>query len=200
MKKVLGYLFIMLLLVGCQQSSNKVDPKPKEAEKKQSNITTETHDVTEEEKEVIIEKKKTSNKQVIPETESKERIVDVPKNDQVNTSKSSTKPKENEVDTKPINTQTEEKNEEQDDVTSLNSSQQPVINPSEEKEPEPTPAPPACNDSIPSGTFRTEQEAANYAQGALMDNMLNGDGTLSGYELEWSQNECGTTYYIVKIY
>lgn len=189
----------MLLLVGCQQSSNKADTKPKE-EEQQSSITTEIHDVTEEAKEVISEKKTTSNKQVTPETESKERIEDVSKNDQANTSKSSTKPKESEVDAKPTNHQTEEKSEEQDDVTSSNSSQQPVIKPSEEKEPEPTPTPPACNDSIPSGTFRTEQEAAEYAQNVLMDNMLNGDGTLSGYELEWSQNECGTTYYIVKIY
>ena len=76
--------------------------------------------------------------------------------------------------------------------------EKPESNPSEEQKP--TPAPPVCNDAIPQGAFRTEQEAASYAQGVLMDNMLNGDGSLSGYELEWSQTECGTTYYTVKIY
>ena len=59
---------------------------------------------------------------------------------------------------------------------------------------------PACSDAIPSGTYRSEDEAAAYAESVILDNLINGDGSLTGYNIERAQTECGTPYYILKIY
>lgn len=59
---------------------------------------------------------------------------------------------------------------------------------------------PACSDAIPSGSYRSEDEAAAYAESVILDNLINGDGSLTGYSIERAQTECGTPYYILKLY
>ena len=192
MKKFLICLVMMMFLVGCQnipESNSKTDTKDvinqeEVSDKKETKTNTDKKDGGTKD----VEKSKSTNNQTQVKTNSNER------------SSSNSKPIESEVDTKSNhNPPPESNNSSQVEPPVPDSPQEkPESKPSEGQEP--TPAPPVCNDAIPQGSFRTEQEAASYAQGVLMDNMLNGDGTLSGYELEWSQTECGTTYYTVKIY
>lgn len=186
MKKILICLFMMIFLVGCQNIP-------------ESNSKTVTKDVINQEE--ISDKKetKTNTDKKDGETEDVEKSKNTTNQIKVKTS-SKSKPIESEVDKKPNNKPSQDPNNSSQVEPPVPDSPQekPESNPSEEQKP--TPAPPVCNDAIPQGAFRTEQEAASYAQGRLMDNMLNGDGSLSGYELEWSQTECGTTYYTVKIY
>lgn len=59
---------------------------------------------------------------------------------------------------------------------------------------------PTCSFNIPDGTYSSENEAANYAESVILDNLINGDGSLTGYSIERAQTECGTPYYILKIY
>lgn len=192
MKKIVICLFMMLFLVGCQNAH-------------ESNSKTDTKDVIKQEE--ISNKKdtKTNADKKDGETKDVEKQQSTNNQSKVNTnsneqSSSKSKPIESEGDKKPNNKPSQDSNNNSQVEPPVPDSPQekPESKPIEEQEP--TPAPPVCNDVIPQGAFRTEQEAANYAQGILMDNMLNGDGSLSGYELEWSQTECGTTYYTVKIY
>ena len=191
MKKVLIYLIMMMFLVGCQNAH-------------ESNSKTNTKNVINQEE--ISDKKetKTNADKKDGETKDVEKQQSTNNQSKVNTNsneQSSSKPTpiESEVDKKPNNKPSQNSNNSSPVEPPVPDSPQEKLesNPSEK---EPTPAPPVCNDAIPQGAFRTEQEAASYAQGVLMDNMLNGDGSLSGYELEWLQTECGTTYYTVKIY
>lgn len=191
MKKILICLVMMMFLVGCQNAH-------------ESNSKSHTMDVIKQEE--ISDKKetKTNADKKDGETKDVEKQKSTNNKTQIKTSsneQSSSKPTpiESEVDKKPNNKPSQDSNNSSQVEPPVPDSPQekPESKPSEK---EPTPAPPVCNDAIPQGAFKTEQEAASYAQGVLMDNMLNGDGTLSGYELEWSQTECGTTYYTVKIY
>ncbi len=175
---------MMMFLVGCQNAH-------------ESNSKTNT-------KNVINQETKTNADKKDGETKDVEKQQSTNNQSKVNTNsneQSSSKPTpiESEVDKKPNNKPSQNSNNSSPVEPPVPDSPQEKLesNPSEK---EPTPAPPVCNDAIPQGAFRTEQEAASYAQGVLMDNMLNGDGSLSGYELEWLQTECGTTYYTVKIY
>lgn len=191
MKKILICLVMMMFLVGCQnthESNSKTGTKDVIKQEEISNKKdTKTHADKKDGETKDVENQKSTSNQTKVKTSSKEQ------------SSSKSKPIESEVDKRPNNKPSQDYN---------NSSQvEPPVPDSPQEKPEskpsgkePTPAPPVCNDAIPQGAFRTEQEAASYAQRMLMDNMLNGDGTLSGYELEWSQTECGTTYYTVKIY
>lgn len=192
MKKVLICLIMMMFLVGCQNAH-------------ESNSKTNTKNVINQEE--ISDKKetKTNADKKDGETKDVEKSKNTTNQTKVKTSSieqssSKTKPIESEVDNKPDYKPSQDPNNNSQVEPPVPDSPQekPELKPSEEQKP--TPAPPVCNDAIPQGAFRTEQEAASYAQGVLMDNMLNGDGSLSGYELEWSQTECGTTYYTVKIY
>lgn len=191
MKKILICLVMMIFLVGCQnahKSNSKTDTKDviKQEEISDKKETKTNTDKKDGETKDVENQKSTSN-----QTKAKTSANEQPS--------SQSKPIESEVDKKSNNKPSQNSNNSSPVEPSVPDSPQekPESKPSEK---EPTPAPPVCNDAIPQGAFRTEQEAANYAQGVLMDNMLNGDGTLSGYELEWSQTECGTTYYTVKIY
>ena len=196
MKKILICLIMMMFLVGCQnahESNSKTDRKDviKQEEisnKKDTKTNTDKKDGETDGETKDVEKSKNTTNQTKVKTSSNEQ------------SSSKSKPLESEVDKKPNNKPSQDPNNSSQVEPPVPDSPQekPESNPSEEQKP--TPAPPVCNDVIPQGAFRTEQEAASYAQGVLMDNMLNGDGSLSGYELEWSQTECGTTYYTVKIY
>lgn len=192
MKKILICLIMMMFLVGCQNAH-------------ESNSKTNTKDVINQEE--ISDKKetKTNADKKDGETKDVEKSKNTTNQTKVKTSsneqsRSKTKPIESEVDNKSDYKPSQDPNNNSQVEPPVPDSPQekPELKPSEEQKP--TPAPPICNDAIPQGAFRTEQEAASYAQGVLMDNMLNGDGSLSGYELEWSQTECGTTYYTVKIY
>lgn len=192
MKKILICLIMMMFLVGCQNAH-------------ESNSKTNTKDVINQEE--ISDKKeaKTNADKKDGETKDVEKSKNTTNQTKVKTSsneqsRSKTKPIESEVDNKSDYEPSQDPNNNSQVEPPVPDSPQekPESKPSEGQEA--TPAPPICNDAIPQGAFRTEQEAANYAQGVLMDNMLNGDGSLSGYELEWSQTECGTTYYTVKIY
>lgn len=182
---------MMMFLVGCQNAH-------------ESNSKTNTKNVINQEE--ISDKKetKTNADKKDGETKDVEKQQSTNNQSKVNTnsneqSSSKTTPIESEVDKKPNNKPSQNSNNSSPVEPPVPDSPQEKLesNPSEK---EPTPAPPVCNDAISQGAFRTEQEAASYAQGVLMDNMLNGDGSLSGYELEWLQTECGTTYYTVKIY
>ncbi|MCQ5121170.1 hypothetical protein NE663_02690 [Massilicoli timonensis] len=192
MKKILICLIMMMFLVGCQNAH-------------ESNSKTNTKDVINQEE--ISDKKetKTNADKKDGETKDVEKSKNTTNQTKVKTSsneqsRSKTKPIESEVDNKSDYKPSQDPNNNSQVEPPVPDSPQekPESKPSEEQKP--TPAPPICNDAIPQGAFRTEQEAASYAQGVLMDNMLNGDGSLSGYELEWLQTECGTTYYTVKIY
>lgn len=183
---------MMMFLVGCQNAH-------------ESNSKTNTKNVINQEE--ISDKKetKTNADKKDGETKDVEKSKNTTNQTKVKTSSieqssSKTKPIESEVDNKPDYKPSQDPNNNSQVEPPVPDSPQekPELKPSEEQKP--TPAPPVCNDAIPQGAFRTEQEAASYAQGVLMDNMLNGDGSLSGYELEWLQTECGTTYYTVKIY
>lgn len=191
MKKIVICLVMMMFLVGCQnahESNSKTDTKDVIKQEEISNKKdTKTNTDKKDGETKDVENQKSTNNQTKAKTSSNEQ------------SSSKSKPIESEVDKKPNNKPSQDpNNSSQVDPPVPDSPQEkPESKPSEK---EPTTAPPVCNDAIPQGAFRTEQEAANYAQGILMDNMLNGDGSLSGYELEWSQTECGTTYYTVKIY
>lgn len=77
------------------------------------------------------------------------------------------------------------------DATQQQEQEKPVI---------PEPSQPACDDTIPVNGYLNEEDAANYAESTIMDNLLNGDGNLSGYKLETAQTSCGTIYYILTIY
>lgn len=192
MKKILICLVMMIFLVGCQnahKSNSKTDTKDvikqeEISDKKETKTNTDKKDGETKD----VENQKSTSNLTKDKTSSNEQ------------SSSKSKPIESEVDKKPNHSSSQESNNSSQVEPPVPDSPQekPESNPSEEQKP--TPAPPVCNDVIPQGAFRTEQEAASYAQGMLMDNMLNGDGSLSGYELEWSQTECGTTYYTVKIY
>lgn len=180
-----------MFLVGCQNSH-------------ESNLKTDKKDVIKQEE--ISDKKetKTNADKKDGETKDVEKSKNTTNQTKVKTSSneqssSKSKPIESEEDKKPNHSSSQESNNSSQVEPPVPDSPQekPESKPSEK---EPTPAPLVCNDAIPQGAFKTEQEAASFAQGVLMDNMLNGDGTLSGYELEWSQTECGTTYYTVKIY
>lgn len=192
MKNIVICLFMMIFLVGCQnipESNSKNDTKDVIKQEEISNKKeTKTNADKKDGETKDVEKQKSTSNQTKAKTSSNEQPS------------SQSKPIESEVDKKSNNKPSQNSNKSSPVEPPVPDSPQekPESNPSEEQKP--TPAPPVCNDAIPQGAFRTEQEAASYAQGRLMDNMLNGDGSLSGYELEWSQTECGTTYYTVKIY
>lgn len=59
---------------------------------------------------------------------------------------------------------------------------------------------PTCSNDIPNGTYKSEDEAAAYAESVILDNLINGDGSLTGYNIERAQTGCGTIYYILVIY
>ena len=183
---------MMIFLVGCQnipESNSKNDTKDVIKQEEISNKKeTKTNADKKDGETKDVEKQKSTSNQTKAKTSSNEQPS------------SQSKPIESEVDKMSNNKPSLNSNKSSPVEPPVPDSPQekPGSNPSEEQKP--TPAPPVCNDAIPQGAFRTEQEAASYAQGRLMDNMLNGDGSLSGYELEWSQTECGTTYYTVKIY
>lgn len=192
MKKILICLVMMIFLVGCQnahESNSNTDTKDVIKQEEISNKKETKTNADKKDGEIKdVEKQKSTNNKTQIKTSSNEQ------------SSSKSKSIESEVDKKPNHSSSQESNNSYQVEPPVPDSPQkkPESKPSEEQKP--TPAPPVCNDAIPQGAFRTEQEAASYAQGMLMDNMLNGDGSLSGYELEWSQTECGTTYYTVKIY
>lgn len=192
MKKILICLIMMMFLVGCQNAH-------------ESNSKTNTKDVINQEE--ISDKKETKTNADKKDGETKD--VEKSKNTTNQTKVKTSSNEQSRSKTKPIESEVDNKSDYEPSQDPNNNSQvEPPVPDSPQEKPESkpsegqeaTPAPPICNDAIPQGAFRTEQEAANYAQGVLMDNMLNGDGSLSGYELEWSQTECGTTYYTVKIY
>lgn len=192
MKKILICLIMMMFLVGCQNAH-------------ESNSKTNTKDVINQEE--ISDKKETKTNADKKDGETKD--VEKSKNTTNQTKVKISSNKQSRSKTKPIESEVDNKSDYKPSQDPNNNSQvEPPVPDSPQEKPESkpsegqeaTPAPPICNDAIPQGAFRTEQEAASYAQGVLMDNMLNGDGSLSGYELEWSQTECGTTYYTVKIY
>lgn len=192
MKKVLICLIMMMFLVGCQNAH-------------ESNSKTNTKNVINQEE--ISDKKETKTNADKKDGETKD--VEKSKNTTNQTKVKTSSIEQSSSKTKPIESEVDNKSDYKPSQDPNNNSQvEPPVPDSPQEKPESkpsegqeaTPAPPICNDAIPQGAFRTEQEAASYAQGVLMDNMLNGDGSLSGYELEWSQTECGTTYYTVKIY
>ena len=69
-------------------------------------------------------------------------------------------------------------------------------------EPEPEPEIPACDDSIPAGTFLNRSEAITYAETQL-DYLCDSDWDRwkqGGYYMDTYSNDCGTVYYAVRFY
>lgn len=176
-------------------SNEKVYEKAEVKLDQESKQETEENNSNEVEKESTEEKDTASSEEKnLQQAQKKESTVQSNTSDNVNRQEKETPVKETPIEQPTV---PEEKPQEKPVVPDQKPQEKPSV--PETTVPE-VPDIPACSYEIPKGTYKSEDEAAAYAESVILDNLMNGDGSLTGYSIERAQTECGTPYYVLVIY